>query len=510
MRRTDAGTRGRRFAAAFLAAGVVVGMAAAPAAADDSIRDQQWHLEAMKAPDMWQTTKGAGVTVAVIDGGFKLDHPDLVGQLLPGKDFSGLPGGLGDFKDGHGTGIAGIIAGSGKGLGGKGAYGLAPAAKVLPLKIQNDGNTPAGVKGTGFAKSISQAIVYAADQGAKVINISQGGPASSFSAEEVGEFKAALAHASSKGSLVVASAGNSAQAGNPVEYPSALPTIVATAAVDQNGTVTDESERGKQVDIAAPGKDIFVPCTGPSGYCKTHGTSDASAIVSASAALLFSAHPDWTPNQVLRVLINTAGKPASGAARTDELGFGIVRPRVALATPGDPGPADVSPLAGQLDGDPVASPAATAPSADPTKAPSAPAESPAAGAPATSAAPGEGSDPVTTPGTQSADGGDSSSSNIVWIIGGSVIGVAVLLGVVVAIVAARRRSAATAAAAVAAPVPTPVGAPQGYPTAPQPPYGQQQPGGRPQQPPAAPPYGQQPPQQYGPPANPPSDNPYTR
>ena len=503
MRRTDAGTRGRRFAAALLAAGVVVGMAAAPAAAVDSIRDQQWHLDAMKAPEMWQSTKGEGVTVAVIDSGFKLDHPDLVGQMLPGKDFSGVPGGLGDDKTGHGTGIAGLIAGSGKGLGGKGAYGLAPGSKILPLKIENTSNAVAGQQYNSFTQ-IDQAIVYAADQGAKVINISQAANASDLSASDIADLKAAVAHASSKGALVVAGAGNSAQKGNPVQYPAALPTIVAVAAVDRNGTVTDESERGKQVDLAAPGIDMYDPCIQASGYCKTRGTSDATAIVSASAALLFAAHPAWTPNQVLRVLINTAGKPSSGAARTDELGFGVVRPRIALTTPGDPGPADVSPLDGQLGSDPVASPAASTPAADPTKAATTPAGSPAAGAPATSAAPGEGSDPVPVPGTESAEPSSSGSTNVVWIIGGSAIGVAVLLGVVVAIVAVRRRSAA-AAAAVPAPPPMPVGAPQGYPMAPPPPqYGQQ--------PPMAPPYGQQPPlpPQYGPPVNPPSDNPYSR
>ncbi|MFC8453181.1 S8 family serine peptidase [Kitasatospora sp. NPDC057223] len=482
-------------------------MAAAPAAAVDSIREQQWHLDAMKAPEIWQTTKGAGVTVAVIDGGFKLDHPDLVGQLLPGKDFSGLPGGLGEGAIGHGTGIAGLIAGSGKGLGGKGAYGLAPGSKLLPIKTLSGSNSTSVVSGSEFLRQIDQAIIYAADQGAKVINISQAGDAAGFSAADIADLKAAVAHAGSKGSLVIAGAGNSAQKGNPVQYPAALPTVVAVGAVGRDGMVIDESERGKQIDLVAPGMDMYDPCSEASGYCKTRGTSDATAIVSASAALVFSAHPDWSPNQVLRVLINTAGKPSSGAARTDEVGFGVVRPRIALTTPGDPGPADVSPLDGQQGSDPVPSPAASAPAGDPTKGATTPAESPAAGAPATNAAPSEGSDAVTVPGSQTADGNDSGSTNTVWIIGGGAIGAAVLIGVVVAIVAARRRSAASAAA-VAAPVPMPVGAPQGYPGAPRPPYGQQPPPQYGQQAP----YGQQPPAppQYGAPADPPSDNPYSR
>ncbi|MFC9324689.1 type VII secretion-associated serine protease mycosin [Kitasatospora sp. NPDC057015] len=506
MRRTDAGTRGRRFAAALLAAGVVVGLVATPAAAVDSIRDQQWHLDAMKAPEIWQTSKGAGVTVAVIDSGFKLDHPDLAGQFLPGKDFSGLPGGVGDDKEGHGTGIAGIIAGTGKGLGGKGAFGLAPAVKILPLKIQNAGNSGSRVTSAEFLKEIDQAIVYAADQGAKVINISQAGSASSFSAADINDLKAAVAHASSKGSLVIAGAGNSAKDGNPVMYPAALPTVVAAAATDRNGVVTDESERGSQIDLAAPGMDIYRPCTGPSGYCKSHGTSDATAIVSASAALLWSVHPDWSPNQILRVLINTAGKPQDGSARTDLIGYGTVRPRIALTTPGDPGPANVSPLIGQMEGEATPAPSATAPaSGQATAAPGSPAAS----------APGEGSEPVDLPVTGQA--ADSGSGSLPLVIGGSAAALAVI-AVVVVLLMRRRRSASAPSASVPTSPLAPVGAPyggqlppQGGPGAPVVPYGQAAP---PQySPPAGPPqYGTPPPPppQYGPPADPPAHNPYAQ
>ncbi|AYV27958.1 hypothetical protein EES41_14625 [Streptomyces sp. ADI95-16] len=85
-------------------------------------------------------------------------------------------------------------------------------------------------------------------------------------------------------------------------------------------------------------------CIGGSTLCNTHGTSSASALASASAALLWSAHPDWTNNQVLRVLLNTAGKPKDGAKRNDYIGYGVVRPRVAVPNPGDPGPANEFPL----------------------------------------------------------------------------------------------------------------------------------------------------------------------
>ncbi|MEU1506711.1 type VII secretion-associated serine protease mycosin [Kitasatospora sp. NPDC005748] len=459
---------------------MIAGPAALPAAAVDSIRAQQWHLDAMKAPDMWKTTKGEGVTVAVIDGGFKLDHPDLVGQLLPGKDFSGLPGGIGDFKDGHGTGIASLIAGTGKGMGGQGAYGLAPGAKVLPLKIKNDSNA-GSVSTSDFLDRIGQAITYAADQGAKVINISQAGPALQASSESVASVNSAIAHAVAKGSLVVAGVGNSAQAGNPVEYPAALPSVVGVGAIDQNITTTAESEQGPQVDLVAPGIDMYDACTGASGYCKTHGTSDATAIVSASAALLWSVHPDWSANQVLRVLINTAGKPADGSNRNDGIGYGAVRPRIALTTPGDPGPADVSPIPEK---------AVEAPSASPSAAPSPSASAPTGASAAASAPQTANSAPVAAPPAAQPPAAEASDSgSALPIVVAVVVGLVLVAGVVFLVL--RRRGAATAAPAVEAPP-----APVGYPQAP------------PQAGPGVPP-GPPGPPSYGPPA-PPSDNPYAR
>ncbi|WP_043466486.1 S8 family serine peptidase, partial [Kitasatospora sp. MBT66] len=119
------------------------------------------------------------------------------------------------------------------------------------------------------------------------------------------------------------------------------------------------------VDLAAPGIDIFSACAASSGYCKGHGTSDATALVSASAALVWAAHPEWTANQVARVLLNTAGKADDGAQRNDAIGYGIVRPRVALTEPGDPGPADVYPIQEQPVGQSApsgsAAPSASAP-----------------------------------------------------------------------------------------------------------------------------------------------------
>lgn len=315
----------------------------------ESIRSQQWYLDAMQAADMWRASTGTGVTVAVIDSGVDAELQDLRGQVLPGKDFSGIAGGAHSDYGGHGTVMAVLIAGTGKSDGGAGAIGVSPGAKILPLRIIND-KAPATRTLPGAA--MSSAIRFAADSEAKIINISQA---------DVGESEQeakAVEYALSKGKLIFAAAGNWGRKGNPVAYPAAYPGVVGVAAVDQDIKATAESERGPQVDLAAPGDNMITTCKGGTGVCRGHGTSAATAIASASAALLWSVHPDWTANQITRVLINTAGGPENGDKRSDSIGYGVVRPRIALKNPGDPGPADVNPLPGPNSASPA--PEATA------------------------------------------------------------------------------------------------------------------------------------------------------
>ncbi|MFJ2575433.1 S8 family serine peptidase [Kitasatospora aureofaciens] len=418
-----------------LASGLVAGPAVAPAAAGDSIRGDQWHLDAMHAPEIWKISTGQGITVAVIDGGFKFDHPDLVGQLMPGKDFSGSFGGVGTYSDGHGTAMASLIAGTGKGMDGKGAYGLAPGAKVLPLKIK-DGSEGGALTSKVLLGQIGQAVDYAVGQGVKVIDISQGMAAVVPDPDDVAQLNSVLARATAKGSLVIASVGNSAQDGNLLEYPSGLPYVVGVGAVDKNVTTTAESQQGRQVDLVAPGMDIIEACTGSTGYCKSHGTSDAAALVSASVALVWAVHPEWTANQVLRVLINTAGKPTDGSNRNDGVGYGAVRPRIALTAPGDPGPGNVYPIPSKVPSLASASPSPTASSA--------PASSPAA----VSAPPTKGTSPVAT---RIADKASDPDSSVLPIPIAGVVGLVVEAGVVLYVV--RMRKAVGKAAAAYAPPP---------------------------------------------------------
>ncbi|KAA6222216.1 type VII secretion-associated serine protease mycosin [Streptomyces albofaciens JCM 4342] len=301
----------------------------APTAVADDMRSRQWHLDAMQAERMWQLSTGQGVTVAVIDSGVDSSVPELRGQLLPGKDFTGQGRGVNHDDEGHGTSMAVIIAGR---RSGNGPWGLAPGSKILPIK-SIDGN---------WAVSMAESIRYAADQGAKVINISQGG---SVSDGNRAVLQPAVDYANKKGSLIFAGTGNSGEEGNAPAYPASLPGVVGIGAVDKSLKVAKFSTYGPQVALAAPGVRIPARCTTELRHCVEDGTSDATAIASASAALIWSSHPDWTNNQVLRVMMETAGKPEGGKVPSTYLGYGIVRPRkVLLDKEGNPGPADVNPL----------------------------------------------------------------------------------------------------------------------------------------------------------------------
>ena len=392
-----------RAVAVFCAAAGLVTAGGQTASADTvtSIRATEWWLSAMHAPDlMWKTSTGKGITVAVIDSGVKANHPDLVGKVLPGKNFSALSGGATSDVDGHGTGMASFIAGTGKGWDGKGMYGLAPDVKILPLRVVGKGSNEA-VFSVSFAGQLSAAIRYAADSDAKILNISMG------QVENEPNVRSAVNYAIAKGKLVVAAVGNDGKSGDPVEYPAAFPGVVGVASDDKNAKIGTESEYGPQVAFAAPGEGMHRACTDPSGYCSSSGTSDATAIFSASAALVWAVHPDWTANQLVRVLIDTASTAGAVGVRDPHYGYGIVRPRDALAKPGDPGPGDVNPLL------PVAASA--------TPAPTTAAATPGAGAPSTA---------PTTAAKQSGGSG-------LWIgVGAAVV---VVLGAVLAFVLVRRR-----------------------------------------------------------------------
>ncbi|MCC9306843.1 S8 family serine peptidase [Kitasatospora sp. RB6PN24] len=350
MRRIGAKTRGLITAALLLLSLSLTGAFAPAAQALDNPRQGEWYLDAMHLPQTWQSANGTGVTVAVIGSGVNADHPDLTGQVLPGRDYSGLPGNENVDSMSEGTKVASIIAGSGKSFNGKGVMGFAPGAKILPLKVNNTTDVgTASSPGTEISSDqllvqVDQAIDYAVSRDAKVIDISLALLRQSITARGVRNLQDAVDRAISHGTLVVAPAGDNGQQGNDVTYPANTAGVAGIAAFNQQGGATNESEHDKYIALAGPGVDVIGACAEPSGYCTTHGTSDAAAGVAAMGAILFSQHPTWTGNQVLRVLINSAFKPNDGSSHSEYIGFGNVSVSRAVKYTGDPGAADVNPL----------------------------------------------------------------------------------------------------------------------------------------------------------------------
>ncbi|WP_345673116.1 S8 family serine peptidase [Yinghuangia aomiensis] len=376
---------------------------AGPAHATEPIRPMQWYLDAWKIDEVWKISRGQGITVALIDSGVNADHADLQGQVLP----SAKEGDSDTQGKGHGTSMAALIAGTGKGVAGHGVYGIAPEAKVLPYQVPFN----MGVLGMG---AMIDALNAAAESSAKIINVSMGSAADPGLAQ-------AIALAQSRGKLVIAGVGNLE---TPVSggraYPAAYPGVLGVSAFDRSGTFWSGSYQGDLVSISAPGVDIVSACNGPTGYCKGSGTSNSTALASGVAALVWSQHPDWTANQVIKVLIDSANKPSDGSGLDNMLGYGGISPRRALGWTGDPGPPDVNPLVGKR-GDPPAASASASPSAAPSAASAAP-------APADSPAP-----------VQAAPSNSGGSSNNLIVIGAIIGGVVVLAALTVLVLRGRRR-----------------------------------------------------------------------
>ena len=283
-------------------------------AAADPLLAQQWGIFAIGADRVWNTTTGAGVIVAVVDSGSG-PHPDLADNLLLGRSIFGLvesQDGSDIDASGHGSHVAGIIAAAANnGIGGS---GVAPNAKILPIKVLDQA-------GQGDARDVAAGVRYAADNGAKVINLSLGG------ATESSSLTQAIAYANEKGALVVAAAGNGGAADKP-KWPASLDLTIAVTAVDPANNATSFDQRGDYIDIAAPGANVVSTAKGD--YVTLSGTSMAAGFVAGAAALLFAAEPRVTNAQVRDILLRTAtdiGDPG----RDLTFGVGLINMVAALA-----------------------------------------------------------------------------------------------------------------------------------------------------------------------------------
>jgi subtilisin family serine protease len=330
----------RLAAACALTAAVAATGAAAPApAAAQGIGPQVRaaelpELQQIDVPAAWAVSKGAGVTVGVLDTGTDGSVPDLVGSVTTGPDYT-----VGADPPGyqpphlHGTYIASLIAAHGSGPGDSGGViGVAPEAKILAVRvILDDGEPGLAVynEDPAYENAIPDGIRYAVSHGVSVINMSLGSDTPTSATLQ------AIAYAISRNVVVVASAGNSGSPGGgytPYSYPASFTGVISVAAVGAAGARASFSDRNSSVVISAPGVNVIG--AGPGGeYLEADGTSPASAFVAGVAALIRSKYPTLTPALVTQALVTSAqNRPAGGYS--PDVGFGEVDAAAALAAAG--------------------------------------------------------------------------------------------------------------------------------------------------------------------------------
>jgi subtilisin family serine protease len=247
------------------------------------------YLSTLRLPQAWDLTHGSlGVVVAVVDTGVT-PVADLSTQVLPGRNFvTGNAEARDDSLIGHGTLVAGVAAATTN--NDIGIAGAAWNASVLPVKVLD-------ARGFGTDSQVAAGMIWAADHGADVINLSLGGPASNVVLCD------AVSYAQSRGSLVVASAGNFAD--GRLNYPAACPGVVAVSATDAQGDFASFSSYGPDISLAAPGLTV-TSTRNDNRYGTESGTSFSAPMVSGVAALVIAQHPDWSASQVAQQLEETA------------------------------------------------------------------------------------------------------------------------------------------------------------------------------------------------------------
>ena len=314
-------------------------LATAPAvAADDQCTfpskkyaGRPWSLQRVLLDELWRQSRGKDVRVAVIDTGVDVKNAQLTRAVdassgrnfLPkdAKDDNGDPIERGKENGttdtvGHGTRVAGIVAA--RPAEGTGFVGLAPDATIIPVQ-QND------AEGNGTAETLANAIDYAIQAKADVINISQD---TANAVEPDPTLKAAVDAALAQEIVIVASAGNDGLGGKVKRtYPASYEGVLAVAASDRNNERAPFSQAGEFVGVAAPGVDMISTVPG-GGHCSDSGTSFSAPYVAGVAALIKAKHSDWTQRRIVAQIQQTAERSVAGHDRL--VGWGVVDPVRAL------------------------------------------------------------------------------------------------------------------------------------------------------------------------------------
>ena len=297
------------------------GAAAAPAAPTeprataDLVRDKEYWLDSYGIRSAWNVTKGAGVTIAIIDTGVDGSVAELRGAVTAGADFSGSgTGGAPEGGDGdeHGTMVASLAAGRGTGAN-AGVIGVAPAASLISASVgfgANDENSD---------QQIADAVTWSVDHGAQVINLSL----TRNTLDWPESWDRAFLYAQDHDVVVVAAAGNRGSGTEEVGAPATMPGVLGVGGVTQNGaSSTDASAQGITLGISAPSENLVGVVPG-GGYVLWDGTSGAAPIVAGIVALVRAAHPGVSAANVINRILATAHD--KGAAGPDDLyGYGLV------------------------------------------------------------------------------------------------------------------------------------------------------------------------------------------
>lgn len=274
-----------------------------------------WGIDRIDADRIWDkdsnlaldagANAGLGVKVAVIDTGIDLTHPDLQANIVGRYNAINTTKSAND-DNGHGSHVAGIIAGIDNSIGG---LGVAPKASLLAVKVLDR-------SGNGYYSDIIEGIQWSMNNGAQVINMSLGGPTDLQSLHD------AIIVANNRGIVIVAAASNSGPGDNTVEYPGKYPEVIAVSATDSANLIANFSSRGPEVDLAAPGVSIYSTYKG-GAYATLSGTSMASPHVAGVAALIIASGRATSPADVRALMQQTADD--LGVSGPDSLyGYGLV------------------------------------------------------------------------------------------------------------------------------------------------------------------------------------------
>jgi thermitase len=272
---------------------------------NDPYYGNQWGPPYVKANEAWDkvsVSQRSTVTIAIVDTGIALSHPDLGANIVRGYDYVNNDSDPNDDNN-HGTHCAGIAAAIVN--NGVGVAGIAGGAKLMPVKVLNSG-------GSGSTSAIVQGMRYAADNGAKVLSMSLGGAGTSSA------FQDAVNYVMSKGAVVVAASGNE---NGPVSTPGNCNGVITVGSIDRTGSRSSFSNYGSSLDIVAPGSSIY-SCL-RSGYGNMSGTSMATPCVAGIAALIFAVKSNATPADVTRI-IQQCATDAGTAGFDNYYGYGIV------------------------------------------------------------------------------------------------------------------------------------------------------------------------------------------